>query len=96
MRAFDPFPGAHGMLAGESLKLWRGRALPGPGGSPPGRIVSVDPGGVDVQCGIGCLRLLQLQRPSGKRLAAAEFVRGFELKPGMAFQPPSSPRSRVP
>jgi methionyl-tRNA formyltransferase len=32
------------------------------------------------------LRILELQRPGGKRLAVAEFIRGFELKPGMAFE----------
>jgi methionyl-tRNA formyltransferase len=31
------------------------------------------------------VNITQLQRPGGKRLAAAEFLRGFALAPGTAF-----------
>ena len=30
--------------------------------------------GIDVACGSGCLRLLTIQLPGGKRLSAAEFL----------------------
>jgi len=30
--------------------------------------------------------MTQLQRPGGKRLAVSEFLRGFDLQPGMAFE----------
>ncbi|MDB5874143.1 MAG: methionyl-tRNA formyltransferase [Ramlibacter sp.] len=89
MRAFDPSPGASGAVAGEPIKLWAAQALPAASGvaGQPGHIVSVSPAGVDVQCGVGLLRLMQLQRAGGRRLAVADFLRGFELKPGMAFDP---------
>jgi methionyl-tRNA formyltransferase len=35
-----------------------------------------------VACGEGALRLTCLQRPGGRPLAGAEFLRGFELPPG--------------
>jgi len=38
-----------------------------------------------VACGEGVLKLTELQRAGGKRLAAADFLRGFDIKPGMAF-----------
>ena len=31
------------------------------------------------------VNITQLQRPGGKRLAAAEFLRGFALAPGAGF-----------
>jgi methionyl-tRNA formyltransferase len=31
------------------------------------------------------LKLTELQRAGGKRLAVADFLRGFDIKPGMAF-----------
>lgn len=34
--------------------------------------------------------ITELQRPGGKRLKVADFVRGFELKPGMCFEPVTS------
>ncbi len=98
IRAFDPFPGAHGLMAGEALKLWAAEAVPcpasgDPGGGAPGSVLAVEPAGVVVRCGSGCLRLTQLQRPGGKRLAVADFLRGFELRRGMAFDiaGPSAP-----
>jgi methionyl-tRNA formyltransferase len=86
LRAFDPFPGATGTLGGETIKLWHAQALAG-GSGEPGQVAAVSDDGVDVCCGQGILRLTQLQRPGGKRLPIADFLRGFEVKPGMAFAP---------
>lgn len=87
IRAFDPFPGATGSIAGETLKLWRAHAdaVAAPTGTAPGTILAVDGSGIAVACGEGVLRLMQLQRAGAKRLAAAEFLRGFVLEPGMNF-----------
>jgi methionyl-tRNA formyltransferase len=86
IRAFDPYPGAHAVLAGETIKLWSAEAVPcDAGDAPPGSILAAGPNGVDVRCGQGCLRLTQLQRAGGKRLAAADFLRGFDIQPRMAF-----------
>jgi methionyl-tRNA formyltransferase len=35
-----------------------------------------------VACGSEALRVQELQRAGGKRLAAAQFLAGFELTPG--------------
>ena len=32
------------------------------------------------------LLITELQRPGAKRLSVADFLRGFELRPGMAFE----------
>ena len=85
MRAFDPFPGAHSDLAGETLKLWRGQVLPATIGAEPGTIVQAAPAGIDVATGDGTLRLLEVQRPGGKRLAVADLLRGMEIVPGRRF-----------
>jgi methionyl-tRNA formyltransferase len=86
MRAFDPFPGASAQLRGETVKLWRGRALmQGRGSVAPGTIVAVDDNGIGVACGTGRLEVTELQRPGGKRLAAADFLRGFPVEPGQRF-----------
>ena len=88
IRAFDPFPGATGVVAGEVVKLWAADALPVVGGTVPGLIEAVTPEGLLVRCGTGTgtLRVTQLQRAGGKRLPVADFLRGFELKPGMVFE----------
>ncbi|WP_048438323.1 methionyl-tRNA formyltransferase [Caenimonas sp. SL110] len=86
IRAFDPFPGATGLLAGELIKIWAAQPVASSASEAPGQILAVQGGGFDVQCGRGALHVTQVQRPGGKRLAVADFLRGFELKPGMAFE----------
>jgi methionyl-tRNA formyltransferase len=87
IRAFDPVPGASAHLRGETVKLRRARALmQGRGSAAPGTIVAIDEGGIGVACGAGRLEITELQRPGGKRLAAADFLRGFPLEPGMRFE----------
>jgi methionyl-tRNA formyltransferase len=86
IRAFDPFPGATAQVGDETVKVWRARALAGRGSVVPGTIVSVDEHGIGVACGDGGrLELTELQRPGGKRLPAADFLRGFPLQPGQRF-----------
>jgi len=80
LRAFDPFPGGAAMLAGTTIKLWRGVAEGGSG--VPGTVLAADGSGIVVACGAGALRITELQKPGGKRLAAAEFLRGFPVSPG--------------
>ena len=88
VRAFNPFPGASAVLAGETLKVWGAEPRPALVGSiaPPGQILAVTAHGIDVQAGASVLTLTELQRPGGKRLRVADFLRGFELRPGMAFE----------
>jgi methionyl-tRNA formyltransferase len=86
IRAFDPFPGATAVIGSESVKVWR--AVPGaprPAASEPGTVLAVDGHGVEVACGDGTLRLLELQRAGGKRLPVADFLRGFDLRTGRRF-----------
>ena len=91
IRAFDPFPGAATQLGDEAIKLWNYEidSTSRPLGARPGQILSVDDGGVTVACGEGTLRLTTLQRAGGKRLPAADFLRGFPLQPGMVLGLPA-------
>jgi methionyl-tRNA formyltransferase len=81
VRAFNPFPGAHSMLRGEPLKLWRVAIV---SGSPaaPGTILHADAQGIVVACGNGTLCATELQRAGGRRLAAADFLHGVSLAAG--------------
>ena len=74
VRAFDPNPGAEAILEGEVVKVWRAEPLAAKGTA--GEILPSDAGELVVACGIGALRLLEIQRPGGRRMPAAEFLRG--------------------
>jgi len=85
VRAFNPFPGASAVLNGEAIKVWR--AVPGPLAvdSPAGTVLAVDASGIAVAAQGSSVLLQELQRPGGKRLAVADFLRGFAVQPGMQF-----------
>jgi methionyl-tRNA formyltransferase len=92
VRAFNPAPGASATLQGEILKVWHAEALahPAPAGVAAGGIVAVSAEGIVVAALDSMLLITELQRPGGKRLNVADFLRGFDLRPGMAFE--MSPR----
>jgi methionyl-tRNA formyltransferase len=92
VRAFDPFPGATAQMGGETLKVWSAHALAddAPALDAPGTVLRADAQGIVVQTGDGALCLTSLQRPGAKRLSAADFLRGFVLQPGMAFDLPDA------
>ncbi len=87
IRAFDPFPGASTECAGETIKVWSYEIDSNKSNTDKrnGQILSANGDGVTVACGEGTLRLTTLQRAGGKRLAAADFLRGFDLQPGMVL-----------
>ncbi|MDZ4076452.1 MAG: methionyl-tRNA formyltransferase [Hylemonella sp.] len=83
IRAFNPFPGAATAWQGESIKLWQCHVEQELNSDQaPGSVLAAGPEGIAVLCGQGVLRLTELQRAGGKRLPAADFLRGFDLPPG--------------
>lgn len=82
IRAFNPFPGASAMFNELVVKLWQAEALADNNGAAPGKVLQADAEGVLIACGSGAVRVTQLQKPGGKRLAAREFLQGFALAGG--------------
>ena len=87
IRAMTPFPGASAQIGPDVLKLWHSEidSCSLPPDMHEGQILSANADGVRVACGEGVLVLTELQRAGGKRLGAADFLRGFALAPGMLF-----------
>ncbi len=94
IRAFNPFPVATAVLHGEVIKVWSAQAaqvrpedLAGdPGASTaPGTILAVAPEGIAVAAMNSVAILTELQRPGGKRLAVADFLRGYSLQAGQVL-----------
>lgn len=84
IRAFDPFPAAATVMQGTPVKVWQGQVQSQDevAKGDAGRVLSVDASGISVQCGAGTLKLTELQRPGGKRLPTADFLRGFPVEAG--------------
>ena len=83
VRAFDPFPGMSFELGGKTIKVWRVAAVDGRG--KPGEVLPADGARLVVACASGALELLELQRPGGRRSAAARILQGQRIVPGMSL-----------
>ena len=84
VRAFDPAPGAQTRFDGASLKVWE--AEPAAGAGKPGEVIECGPARLVIACGAGALSLVIVQRPGGKRLPIAEFLRGTRVVPGAVLE----------
>lgn len=85
IRAFNPTPGATLRLPGvaEPVKIWDAIAIPGdpsvtttPSGAD-AYVIQASAQGIDIATGRGVLRLLELQRPGGKRQPVSAFIAGW-------------------
>lgn len=86
VRAFTPWPGTSCMFGDAQMKIHRAQLIPNADACPtPGTIVSADEQGIVVSCGSGLLNLLEVQIEGGKRLPAADFLRGHPLQAGDAL-----------
>jgi methionyl-tRNA formyltransferase len=92
IRAFIPFPICYTRFASsrpdERIKIWR--AQPENTSSqkhPAGTLSRADNTGSLVACGDGCLRIIELQMPGGKILAARDVLnsRAEQFAPGTSF-----------
>ncbi len=86
VRAFNPFPGATATLNGEVVKIWGAQPADGFTAMAPGTILAVAPAGIEVAAMHSIVNLTELQRPGGKRLPVADFLRGFDVQVGMQFE----------
>jgi methionyl-tRNA formyltransferase len=90
IRAFNPFPGAVTSLNGEQIKVWNAEIgdqnlLEADKTYKNGQIIAL--AGAFIACTAinNVVNLTELQRPGGKRLKVADFVRGFDVQVGMCF-----------
>lgn len=86
IRGMTPWPGAFTYHHQQRLKILKGAPILEDVSAPAGTILKAFPGELAVATGKGALTILQIQGPSGKRLAVADFLRGYDLPPGSLLQ----------
>jgi methionyl-tRNA formyltransferase len=82
VNGLSPWPSVSVDLAGTSVKLGLADCTADAAPAAPGTVTGADARGLLVATGSGTLRLRRLQRPGGKMLEAAEFLRGFPVPAG--------------
>jgi len=81
IHAYDPKPGAWGILNGVEVRLFGARVLPDRRGDP-GEVLAVGEMGMIVACGAGAVAI-EAVHPAGKRrLAALDWSQGRGVAPG--------------
>ena len=80
VRGLIPWPCASMTLEGKPVKVYR-TAVCGETDAPAGKILAAGKNGLDIACGDGkVLRILELQAEGGKRMAAADYLRGHPVQ----------------
>ncbi len=74
VRAFNPWPVAEGVIAGESLRIWAASAIEMDHHAAPATLLGASGDGIDLASGVGALRITAMQRPGGKRIEARDYL----------------------
>lgn len=89
IRGLNPWPVAYANLEEQVFKIWWARVIDEEQEQPvePGTVLQISEEGMDVACGRGVLRLLEVQPAGKKKMDVSDFVRGVgkDLQPGMKF-----------
>lgn len=82
IRGLAPYPGSWSTHNGKQVKFFK--SLLSDGDGQPGEVIGIEPA-LRIACGDGALEILQLQLESRKKMNAAEFARGYEIKEADTF-----------
>ncbi|MFO0684640.1 MAG: methionyl-tRNA formyltransferase [Sandaracinus sp.] len=86
VRGLTPWPGAETRIAGQRVKVHATRVAEDDGErGAPGTLVAITAEGIEVACGRGLVRLVELQLEGKKRARAADVANGLRLAIGARF-----------
>lgn len=86
VRAFVMGPGTYCQFENKKLKIHSTSVENKKTSAKPGRVLSADDDGILVQCGIGQLKITELQPESRARMSAADFLKGHPIKQEDSFE----------
>lgn len=84
VRGLTPWPGTAFLHEGQTIKIGKAEVCGDESGTP-GRVIQQG-NSLEIETRRGRLRCLELQRPGGKMLPVADFLRGYYLAEGTALE----------
>ena len=84
IRGMYPNPGTYTFFRGKRVKIHRAEVSDGESKEAPGTIISAK-GSLTIACGRGALTISSLQPENHKRMAAGDFVNGYQVKVNDTF-----------
>lgn len=87
IRALDPAPGAYTFLGEQNLKIWRAEPIETDIAGEPGEVIGFSKGDLIIGTGEGSVLVKELQLPGGRRLSAADYLRGHKNTLPKKFAP---------
>jgi methionyl-tRNA formyltransferase len=82
IRGMTPWPGTFTFHENSRLKIFKARPVSKNFQESPGTVLESFPDELEIATGEGVLSILEIQGPSGKRLAIKDFLHGYKLQPG--------------
>ncbi|NLT14148.1 MAG: methionyl-tRNA formyltransferase [Clostridiales bacterium] len=79
IRGLNPWPVATTVLDGSIFKVFKGSGTGRHTGLPPGSIAQAGREGIEVACADGTVIIKDLQAPGGRRMPAADYLRGHPI-----------------
>lgn len=76
IRAFNPWPVAFFLAAGERIRVFEANVINTEHQIPPGTVIEKSRNGIQISCGSGVLQVLKLQLPGGKVLSVQDVING--------------------
>jgi methionyl-tRNA formyltransferase len=93
IRGMSPWPGAFTFAGEERWTIWRALVKETPQGEGPGLVISATKEGIAVATGQGTLLITDLQPANSRRMAAAQYLTGHRIPPGMRLGHVGQPAS---
>lgn len=85
IRGLNSWPSAYTVYQGKTLKLWEAEVVPGESAREPGTVLRVEKDFFEVAAGKDALRIKSLQLEGKKKMAAKDFLLGYQVKEGMTL-----------
>ncbi len=85
MRGLNPWPGAYSDLVETDQRIKFHLAEPIEGHGQPGEVLVAAKDNLTIACGEGAVKVLKIQPPGSRAMAAQDFLNGFDLAVGSHF-----------